>query len=710
MSLLYSCANIGRPEGGMRDEFPPIFVKGSPEPGSVNVRPEKLVLNFDEVVQLKDQMKKVTVSPVQKEMPVVKADGRSVTVEFRDTLQDSTTYSIDFSDAIRDNNEGNPLTDCSVLFSTGPDLDTMQVSGMMLRARDLEPMQYILVGMHKNMSDTAFTKLPFAYLARTNEAGQFTFRGVKSGQYKVYGLNDLDGDYKFARSEDLAFNDSVITTTTESYQSTDTVFTYSHEVDTVIARAHTKYLPNDVLLMMFNEDYMPLYLKKYERSADNKMHVLFSTVSTELPKLKVLKPEKHAKDWYRLERTEKCDSMFYWLTDSAMIMSDSIMVEMTYLYTDSLEQLTHRSDTIHFNLKQSQIKRREQEKKAKAEKLARMAKEDAKEFEQQQKNRQNAIKRREKEKAEAEKAAKMGVEGAFEGLDVNPLDTAAVAPRKKSIFDSIPELTIDCPATSVNKYETLKLKVPVPLDSIVPGSLRLSQMVDSVWIPIDTARLEPVKEYDILQFEIRQTWEYGAQYKLEIDSCGMRSVYGHLNKTFKREFKVPAEEDYSNLYLKVNVQDSAFVELLNNSDQMQRIAVVEGGMASFEDVKPGTYYARLIIDRNGNGIWDPGNYGKGLQPEEVYYFPKKLQLKRNWDVEQDWNIYEIPIDKQKPLELRKNKTEAEKKVRNNQQGEDEEEDEFGSNQFMNNMNNANGRNNNNRYQNQNLRNNMQSRY
>lgn len=101
------------------------------------------------------------------------------------------------------------------------------------------------------------------------------------------------------------------------------------------------------------------------------------------------------------------------------------------------------------------------------------------------------------------------------------------------------------------------------------------------------------------------------------------------------------------------------------------------------NVTPGTYYLRLTIDTNGNGKWDTGNYANHLQPEEVYYYPKKLRLRRNWDLDESWNIYETALDLQKPEDIKRNKPEksknkVEKKQQRSDDEEEEEENEFGT--------------------------------
>ena len=136
--------------------------------------------------------------------------------------------------------------------------------------------------------------------------------------------------------------------------------------------------------------------------------------------------------------------------------------------------------------------------------------------------------------------------------------------------------------------------------------------------------------------------------------------------------------------------DSAVVQLLDANDQVKRTAQVVNGMADFDNVPPETYYARVILDRNGNGRWDTGNYLKHIQPEEVYYYPKALKLRRNWDVDQAWNIYETAVDLQKPEAIKKNKPEESKnkldkagKRKKSGDGQEEEDDEFNSRGFGN---------------------------
>lgn len=649
---LYSCANIGRPEGGARDVIPPIYVKSNPTPNQLNFKGEKVEIEFNEYVQLKDQMKKVVVSPAQKNMPVIRSLGRKVTVELRDTLLPNTTYCIDFADCIQDLNEGNPLDGFAIAFSTGDAIDSLQVSGIMLRARDLEPMQSVIVGLQDNLADSAFSTLPLSRIARTNEYGQFTIRNLKPGRYRVFGLNDMDGNYTYSRSEDMAFYGDVVVPTCHRQETTDTIFKYNGEIDTIQQAVHTMFEPNDIFLAMFNENYRSLYMKKNERMEDSKLHILFSAPSDTLPRLKVLKPTPQRADWYRLQRTADNDSLIYWLTDSSMIRSDSILVETQYLHTDSLDHITWTTDTLKFNLSKKAKRMRDSKAKDNKDK---------------------------KGKAKDDGVKKGGLFGSL--FKMKETDDEESTAAGSSRFDSIPPIKVTF-KQNIDYGKPMPVTFDTPVDSICQQGIHLWVKQDTVWQKVKKpANMVPYDSIDIMQYKVDYPFEAGTQYRLEVDSMSIYDCYGNTNRPEKAEFSIPSLEEYSNLVMKVDVNSGAFVELLDANDQVKDTATVIGGEASFENVKPGTYYARLVLDANGNGKWDTGNYSQHLQPEDVFYYPKKLVLKKNWDVEQTWNIYEVAVDKQKPDAIKKNKPKDLKDNAKRNQNEDDadSEDEEGVN-------------------------------
>ena len=264
--LTAACASIGNPDGGRFDETPPRVVGSSPADGAVNVSKRKVQILFDEYIKLEKASEKVVISPPQIEPANVRADGKRVKVDFYDSLRANTTYTIDFSDAIEDNNEGNPMGQYTFSFSTGDVIDTMQVSGRVLNAADLEPIKGIMVGLYpadSTWNDTLFRTRPFLRVSRTNGEGRFTIKGVKDGAYRVRALEDKDGDFVFSqKNERVAFDTTVYVTGSFPDVRMDTVWRDSLWYDSIRVVPYTHYTPDDVLLLAFLEDGQERHLLK----------------------------------------------------------------------------------------------------------------------------------------------------------------------------------------------------------------------------------------------------------------------------------------------------------------------------------------------------------------------------------------------------------------------------------------------------------------
>ena len=655
--VLAACASIGSPEGGPRDYIPPQVMKTSPEPNSLNFKGNKVEITFDEIVNLKDQQKKVIISPAPKTQPLIRTVGKKVTVEFRDPLEENTTYVIDFSNAIEDNNESNQLDGYTFAFSTGETIDTLAVSGIVLRANDLEPMQHVIVGIHSNLDDSAFTCLPLERVCRTNDKGMFTLRNIKPGTYHVFALNDVDGDYRMARTEDIAFLDELVVPTTSEFTSQDTVFTYDRRIDTVMEATHTLYLPNDLLLCMFNENYRSQYVKQTSRPEANKLFMLFGAPSDSLPVLDIIKPAEHSDDWFRVERTPANDSIFYWITDSALIKTDTIIAAMIYQRTIDNDELEQVTDTIRFGWRKSNSQIKEEEKK--------------------QKERDERAKRLAQLLEKQENAASQGKE-------LNEGELEELKELQRPDPDAHPTVKMDLAKSgTIDVGDSIILKFDTPIAHIDSKGVHLDIKRDTLWAPLITAgTLRPVDDCNPMRYWLPFTMMPDSVYRLTIDSAAVTSVYGLPNAPLKKDLKVNGLEEYANVYFTVNVKDSAFVELLGSGEKVERTVAVKNGAFEILNVKPGSYYMRITLDSNGNGKWDTGNYLSHLQPEEVYYYPKKLTLRRNWDLDERWNIYETALDLQKHVDIKRNKPEqAKNKVekKNDKTSEDEdEENEFGT--------------------------------
>ena len=226
---------MGSPDGGWYDDDPPHVIGSVPADQDTNVTANKITIYFDEYIKLADATQNVIVSPPQLEMPEIKASGKKIIVELKDTLKANTTYTIDFSDAISDNNEDNPMGNYTFTFSTGAQIDTFEVAGYVIDASNLEPVKGISVGLYNNLADSAFRTEPLMRISRTDGAGHFVIKGVAPGEYRVYALQDMDGDFRYTqKSEMLAFSHKTYKPTAGPDVRQDTIWRDSLHIDDII--------------------------------------------------------------------------------------------------------------------------------------------------------------------------------------------------------------------------------------------------------------------------------------------------------------------------------------------------------------------------------------------------------------------------------------------------------------------------------------------
>lgn len=341
----YRCANPGMPSGGPKDVDPPVLIKSKPLQNQKNYTDPDIQLFFDEIVVLKDTRKNFIVSPPLEEDPEINALAKKIAIDLNNELQPNTTYTLYFGSAIVDNNEGNALENFTFSFSTGDVIDSMMVSGRVLRAEDLEPQTGIIVGIYKNTADSAFLKNVPVRIAQTNSKGEFTVKNIAPGSYRIYALNEPFKNYRFDTGEELAFLDTVYTTYFDTIQLTDTLWVDSVSVDTIIYRDTLLYGPDSILLRTFGEFHLVQNLRKKERSMPYQFLYSFSSPIQEEPKLKIDgMPENYGGIFSEISTTR--DTIIYWLTDSSLYKNDTLMVELEYQKTDSLEQLFWQTDTI----------------------------------------------------------------------------------------------------------------------------------------------------------------------------------------------------------------------------------------------------------------------------------------------------------------------------------------------------------------------------
>ena len=618
--LISGCARMGSPDGGWYDDKPPRIVATSPQDRATNVTERKVTIVFNEYVKLEDATNKVIVSPPQLEMPEIKASGKKITVELKDSLIANTTYTIDFSDAITDNNEGNPLGNYTYTFSTGEQIDTFEVSGTVLNAEDLEPVKGIQVGLYDDLSDTVFQKKPLQRVSRTDGTGRFVIKGVAPGTYRIYALQDADGEYTFSQmSEAIAFSHQTFEPYCKPDIRQDTIWRDSLHIDSIMRIPYIHYFPDDLVLLSFKHPQTERYLLKTERQEPNQLRLFFTYGNQELPKVRGLNFDSDSA--FIVEPSARRDTITYWLRDTALINQDTLRYELQYLYTDTTGVLVSKTDTIE-SLPKVAYEKRMKERQKDIDKWMK---------EQQKKKEQN-----------------------------NPYD---------SIYPAKPLELKWLNSSSLDPDKNVLLVSPTPLTAIDTAMIHLYTKVDSLWYraPFEFGPKDSIPR----TYELRAEWRQGQEYSLEIDSAAFRDIYGKVTDPIKQGLKVKPNDEYSSLFVELSglPTEHLVVHLLSGNGAVVKTVRPVGSTAEFYYVTPGKYYLNAFVDANDNGVWDTGDYSAGRQPEDVYYYPDEIECKAKWDITERWNLLAKPRNGQKPRSLIKQKADKEKRKLKNRNAE-----------------------------------------
>ena len=614
LAALSGCAAVGNPDGGPFDETPPRITNSHPKNGATGVKTKKVTIDFNEFIKLENANEKVVISPPQIEQPEIKVTGKKIQVELFDSLKPNTTYSIDFADGIVDNNEGNPLGDYCFRFSTGDAIDTLEVSGYVLNADDLEPVKGMTVGLHSDLSDSAFITKQFERVSRTDASGHFTIRGIAPGTYRIYAVTDMDQSFSYSqRNEKIAWMDSVIVPSTELRYRVDTLFNDNGQVDTTYTVQYTQFLPNDITLLAFTPAPTQQYMKAAERNTHEKFTILFALPLDSMPEIKGLNFDESTD--YILQHSERYDTLTFWMKDTTVYYNDTLSLSITYLATDTSNVLSPRTDTLNL------VPKRSHERILKDQ--ARKAEEEQKEFEKQ-------LRRLER--------------------NGDSIGIAKLLEPKTTFLES--KITS---GGSMSIWQQVTLDFKEPVTFLSDTAIHLYQKADTVWNPV------PYEiEHDtvnILRYYIYGEWLPEQTFKLTIDSASILGIYGLHNNRIETTLKFNPLNMYSTFTVNVaNPKPGYTVRLHDNSGKVVRTGKLENGSVDFYLLKPSTYFVSMFDDVNDNGKWDTGEYEEKRHAESVWYIKRSWVLKQDWTHETEpWHINEYPLIDQKPDQLQKEK-------------------------------------------------------
>ena len=604
--IAVACANPGAgPDGGPYDEHPPYIVEMSPKLGQPNAKQMKVHIVFNENIKVENPTEKVTISPPQINTPTIKFSGKKISVELHDSLKPNTTYTIDFSDAIEDNNEGNPLGQFTYYFSTGDKVDTLEVSGHILDASNLEPIKGMLVGLYADSVDSAFTTRGFERLGRTDATGRFSIKGVAPGNYRLYAVNDQDNNFHFSqKGEMLAFYDKLITPSCYPDTRQDTLWRDTITYDTILNVPFTHFVPDDIVLLAFLEDGQARHFLKTERKTPEVFTTFFTAPSEHVPTIEGLNFD--ATNAFVENRSKGNDTIQYWLRDTLLMEQDTLRFVYTYETTDDSTGANFLlADTLEIVPRKTMKAIREEQQE---------------EYE--------------KWKKAQEKRRKRG-ESAQEQMPPKFLN---IGGRRSS---------------KISPIQNQPLEFDEPLARLDTSAIHLLRNTsDSTSVEAPFRLLSDPN--DIRKFKIMGEWRPGQNYEVHIDSAAIVGISGRHTNKLKFRFSIGTSEDYGSVFfLLPDAPKTAVVQLLRDDKKVVAQVPVQDQRADFFYVEPGEYYARLFDDRNGNGKWDTGEYATLRQAEVTYYFPEAFSVRANWDAELTWKLNVVPLLKQKPEKLRK---------------------------------------------------------
>lgn len=590
---VYSCANRGYPEGGPKDETPPHVVEERPLSFTTNFTEKRVNIYFDEFVQLNDINNKFIFSPPVEKDPRVTLKGKYVQVAIPDSLRENTTYSMDFADAIVDNNESNPLGFYRYVFSTGSVIDTLELGGTVVNAESYEPVMGVLVALYEQEGDSIPLKQLPDYIARTDSSGNFRLTNLREARYRVMAIEDANRDKKYTpESEMFAWMDSAVLPIVEPATRVDTFRLIDRIVqpdtiwrDSIVRTDYLAYGPSNLYLRLFLEKLTQLYLVEDDRKEREQLNFIFSIPGEnglEVTLWDTLATEPLPQDWYFKEHSAGNDTLTLWIKDSTVYKKDTLNVILSYMRSDSTGQWERYSDTARYTFRAKEKKEGKSKKKDE----------------------------------DAPKVEFLEIKSNISGdLDLGArLYLEFSRPINKSTLDSIRVL---------EKVDTVYQLIPF---QVVEDSLRVRRVF------VDAA------------------WKAGGEYQLQIDSATIYDIYGRFNDKLEKKFKVRTEEYYGKIMVNVRGVDCPTIVQLYKAENgksengkrtynvVQSKVVEQDGEVVFPLLPEGKYCVRAILDRNGNGVWDTGLYLKHRQPEEIVYLRGEIAVKQNFDVEQDFDI------------------------------------------------------------------------
>ena len=521
LSAVWQCAKRGSPTGGPKDTTPPVLIKSEPENFSLEFDAQRIRLFFDEYIKLEDVQNQLIISPPLKNQPEISPQGQAskyIQIILKDTLLENTTYTLNFGQSIVDNNEGNPNSFLTYVFSTGSYIDSLTVKGEVRDAFNQKADQFISVMLHEldtAYTDSAIYKRPPYYLTNTlDSATTFELQNLKAGKYVIRAIQDEGKNNLFdPKTDKIGFLQ-----------------------DTLELPSDTSYV-----LTLFKE--IPAYSAVIPSLVSANKIIFGFTGSTDHVQIKALSPMPDTVRTLVASEPDK-DTLNYWFTP-------------------------FERDSLVFEVLQEQLDVR----------------------------------------------------------DTFTVKTRSLEPDSLVITASH--------RGGINFEDSYSLSANTPIMAIDTALFAMMDQ-DSVAVPIQI-ELDSLKNQVSLGF----TKEANARYRINLYPGAITDFFGATHDSLNLSLSTGSYADYGNLRINLagTVNYPVIVQLTNDKGVTNReIYATEPQVFEFNNIEPARYLIRLILDANKNGKWDTGDYLKKIQPEQVLYYGKVLEVRANWEMEETFTV------------------------------------------------------------------------
>ncbi|WP_375605597.1 Ig-like domain-containing protein [Flavobacterium davisii] len=516
---LISCAKRGSITGGDKDVTPPKMISSYPKNFSTNFNEKSIRVTFNEYIKINDLQKNLIISPPLKNQPNIQPQGgvsKQLTIKFNEELIPNTTYSLNFGESIVDNNEGNKLKNFKYVFSTGKDLDSLSIQGILKDAYEKAVPKFVnvmLYEVNEKYNDSTIYKQTPRYITNTlDSTTTFKIENIKAGQYKLIALKENISNYKYDPKKDkIGFYNQVINVPDNSIFELELY----QEQPKFKSKRPTQASGNRILL-------------GYEGKPEN---------------IQIKAQQKGNKIPVRISKFQDKDSLQIW---TPYIKNDSIELELLkdkHQERYTVKFKTYKKDTLHFDSKITYLHL-----------------------------------------------------------------------KKNFIIKS---------STPIEKWDINKI---------------LLTKGDKTKVPFKVVYEDYTQHFE-LDFEKGEN----EKYDLKLLPGAIEDYIGNKSKdTIKFNFSTKGITDYGNLKITLKNKNNTplIVELTNEKGKVFYTKSITNSSkeVDFLLIEPEKYYVRIIYDLNNNGQWDAGSFLENRQPEEVFQFPTVLDVRANWDVNQEIDL------------------------------------------------------------------------